>query len=78
LFREKFSKQVQSISLTSLEDVIFSMAPPNIVTATSSTVRTGMRGWLVAVFAMILECTAVVDVKITASTSHEVCKHWSG
>ncbi|KAG0639556.1 hypothetical protein HOY80DRAFT_886121, partial [Tuber brumale] len=78
LFREQVSKQFQSISLTSLEDVISSMAPLNILIATVSTVRSGMRGWLEAVFARILECTAVVDVKIMASTSHEVYKHWSG
>ncbi|KAG0640525.1 hypothetical protein HOY80DRAFT_884644, partial [Tuber brumale] len=78
IFREQVSKQFQSISLTRLEDLIFAMAPLNIVIAIVSTVRTGMRGYLEAVFARILECTAVVDINTTASTSHEVCKHWSG
>ncbi|KAG0636995.1 hypothetical protein HOY80DRAFT_890421, partial [Tuber brumale] len=77
-FREQVSKKFQSISLTSLEDVIFSMAPLNIVMAIVSTARTGMLGWLEAVFSRVRECTAVVEVKITASTSHDVCKLWSG
>ncbi|KAG0635377.1 hypothetical protein HOY80DRAFT_893194, partial [Tuber brumale] len=78
LFRGQVSKQFQFISLTCLEDVIFSMAPLNVVMAIVSTVRTGMLGWLKAVFARIRECTAAVEVKITAFTSHEVCKLWSG
>ncbi|KAG0636991.1 hypothetical protein HOY80DRAFT_876021, partial [Tuber brumale] len=78
LFREQVSKQFQSISSTSLEDVIFFMAPLNLVMAIVSTVRTRILGWLEAVFARIRECTAVIEVKITASISHDVCELWSG
>lgn len=78
LFGEQVAKQFMSQSMTWLEDIIFAMAPLGIITAMISAIRVGGPNWLKAVVGRARESSAMAEVELLSSTSHEVCELWNG
>ena len=78
LFGEQVAKQYMSHSMSSIEDVIFAMAPLGIITAITGAIRVGGPSYLQAIIGRAREGKGVVEVELMSSTSADVCELWNG
>ena len=78
LFGEQVAKQYMSHSMSSIEDLIFAMAPLGIITAITSAIRVGGPSHLKAIIGRAREGKGVVEVELMSSTSTDVCELWNG
>ncbi|KAI5811969.1 hypothetical protein BZA77DRAFT_347353 [Pyronema omphalodes] len=78
LFGERFTQQFLSFSTSSVDSVLFAIAPLGIITAIVGAIRVAGPPWLRVLVGRARETRATADVELMSSTSHEVCEIWNG
>ncbi|KAI5809186.1 hypothetical protein BZA77DRAFT_348057 [Pyronema omphalodes] len=78
LFGERFTQQFLSFSTSSVDSLLFALAPLGIITAIVGAIRVAGPSWLRALVGRARETRATAEVELMSSTSHEVCEIWNG
>jgi hypothetical protein len=77
LFGEQVTKQFLSESISTIDSIIFAMAPIGIITAVVSVIRLYGRPCFKALVGRAQEAHEVAEAELCSSTSHKVCELWS-
>ncbi|KAK5989716.1 hypothetical protein PT974_07975 [Cladobotryum mycophilum] len=77
LFGEQVTKQFLTESTTSLDYVLFAMAPLGVLTAVVSVIRVRGSSTLKSIIGRAREPHALAEVELCSSTSQDVCELWS-